>query len=97
MFNDLNWGGYIALQVWPQQAPFVDSVADGTIEAKTQGELTKKYEAVITLSVPWQEIFAQYNIEWVIVAPRSLLAVTLRDTYNWSTLYEDDTAIILRR
>jgi hypothetical protein len=97
MFNDLNWGGYIALQVWPQQAPFVDSVADGTIEAKTQGELTKKYEAVITLSVPWQEILAQYNIEWVIVAPRSALAITLRDMYNWSTLYEDDTAIILRR
>lgn len=95
MFNDLNWGGYIALNLWPGQSPFIDSIVDGTIEAKTQGMLTRQYEAVVTLS-GWQDIFSQYKIEWVIVEPQSQLAKVLQDNYHWNVLYQDDVAIILR-
>jgi hypothetical protein len=95
MFNDLNWGGYIALNLWPGQSPFIDSIADGTIEAKTQGLLTRQYEAVVTLS-GWRDIFTRYNIKWVIVEPQSQLAKMLQDNYRWNVLYQDDVAIILR-
>jgi hypothetical protein len=95
MFNDLNWGGYITMNLWPGQSPFIDSIADGTIEAKTQGLLTRQYEAVVTLS-GWQEVFSHYNIKWVIVEPRSQLAKMLQDNYHWNVLYQDDIAIILR-
>ncbi len=94
MFNDLNWGGFIALNLWPGQSPFIDSIADGTIEAKTQGFLTRQYEAVVTLS-DWQDIFSRYLIEWVIVEPQSQLANMLQDNYHWNVLYQDDVAIIL--
>jgi hypothetical protein len=95
MFNDLNWGGYIALNLWPRQSPFIDSIVDGTIEAKTQGALTRQYEAVVTLS-GWQDVFAIYNINWVIVDPQSQLAKTLKDDYRWKILYQDNVAIILK-
>jgi hypothetical protein len=95
MFNDLNWGGYIALNLWPSQSPFIDSIADGTIEAKTQGALTRQYEAVVTLS-GWQDIFTHYNIKWVILEPQSQLAKVLKDNYHWNVIYQDDVAIILR-
>ncbi len=97
MFNDLNWGGYIAFRLWPGQAPFIDSITDGTIETKTQGELTRKYETVITLSDAWPEVLAQYDIEWIIVPLQSPLAEIMSDVYHWSTLYQDATAIILRQ
>ena len=95
MFNDLNWGGYLALNLWPSQSPFIDSITDGTVEAKTQGMLTRQYEDAITLS-SWQEIFTQYNIKWVILEPQSQLAEMLQENYHWSVLYRDDVAIILR-
>ena len=90
MFNDLNWGGYIALHLWPQQLTFVDSVAD------VSGEVTMQYETVITLSVGWQDIFEQHDIKWVIVPCDSPLAKTLQKEYDWKILYRDETAVILR-
>jgi hypothetical protein len=95
MFNDLNWGGYLALNLWPSQSPFIDSIADGTVEAKTQGTLTRQYEAAVTLS-GWQDIFMQYNITWVILEPQSQLAKMLQGSYYWNVLYQDGTAIVLR-
>ncbi len=90
MFNELNWGGYLALHLWPGQLTFIDSMAD------TSGTVTRQYETVITLADGWQDIFEQYNIEWVIVKNKSPLAQTLENEYRWQVLYKDDTSIILQ-
>lgn len=91
MFNELNWGGYLALYLWPEQLTFIDSMADVT------GEVTMQYEIVITLSDGWHVIFEQYNIEWAIIESKSPLAQVLENQYHWRVLYEDETAIILRQ
>ncbi len=91
MFNDLNWGGYIALHLWPAQLAFVDSIADVT------GEATLQYETVITLSSNWQDVFEKHHIEWVIVSNDSLLAKTLQYQNHWQVLYQDETSLILRK
>lgn len=91
MFNHLNWGGYITFNTFPEQLAFVDSVADVT------GEVTMQYETVTRLLPGWEVIFQQYNIEWVIVPSDSMLANALVDEYQWNILYEDETAIILRK
>lgn len=91
MFNDLNWGGYLALHLWPRQLTFIDSIADVT------GEVTMQYETVITLADGWQDIFEQYNIEWVIIESNSKLAKELEFKQQWHVLYEDDTVIVLRK
>jgi len=91
MFNELNWGGYLALHLWPEQLTFVDSMAD------TSGEVTMQYEIVITLADGWQDIFEQYDIEWAIIESKSPLAQALENEQHWRILYEDDTSIILRK
>lgn len=92
MFNNLDWGGYLALQLWPEQLTFIDSMADVT------GEVTLQYEIIITTSAGWEKIFfEQHNIEWIIVPPDSPLVNALRDEHQWKIEYEDQTAIILKK
>jgi len=89
MLNDLNWGGYLALNLHPQKT-FVDSVADVT------GEVTLEYETVITLAAGWEDILEKYAVGWVIVEEMSPLARALQER-GWRILYEDETAVILQK
>ena len=90
MFNDLNWGGYLAFHLWPGQKIFADSMADVT------GEMTLQYETALTLSAGWEDIFAKYQIEWVILPAIAPSASELQDI-GWKVLYKDETAIVLRK
>lgn len=90
MFNSFDWGGYILLNLWPEQKVFIESQTD------TNGELSRKYEAVITLQNDWYAIFDEYNITWALIPPQWQLAQELR-ALGWETDYEDQTAIILRK
>lgn len=90
MFNELNWGGYLALNLYPQKT-FVDSVADVT------GEVTMDYEIILTTSKGWEELLEQYDIQWAIVEADADLAIILSQEKGWDILYEDDTAVILRK
>lgn len=90
MFNDINWGGYLAFHLWPDQSVFVDSMAD------TTGELTYEYESVLTLSPEWNNILSAHRVEWVVLQASSDLAKML-EKENWEVLYKDQTAIILRK
>jgi hypothetical protein len=89
MFNDLNWGGYLALNLHPQKT-FVDSVADVT------GEVTLDYEILLTASDGWENLLKQYDIEWAVIEPDSPLAHALLER-GWEILNKDETAVILRR
>jgi hypothetical protein len=91
MFNDLDWGGYLALHLWPAQLTFIDSMADVT------GDVTLQYETAITLADGWQKIFEQHNIEWVIIESKSPLAQTLENEYHWQVLYRDTIAVVLKK
>jgi hypothetical protein len=90
MFNAFDWGGYILFHLWPQQKVFIESQTD------VRGVLTREYEAVVTLSSNWQEIFRKYDISWVIIPPQWGLAGELT-AMGWKTVYQDPTTIILVR
>ena len=85
MFNDLNWGGYIELNLWPKQKAFVDSNS-----AFTQG-----YEDILTATGDWESYMKQNDIAWVIIGADSRLAMVLVNTKGWTILHQDDTAIVL--
>ena len=91
MFNELNWGGYLAFRLWPEQLTFIDSMAD------TSGEVTMQYETVITQNENWQTILEKNFVEWAILPNHSPLAQVLKSKYHWRVLYQDDTAVILRK
>jgi hypothetical protein len=90
MFNDLNWGGYLALNLHPQQKTFVDSVADVT------GEVTMDYETILTINNGWENLLQEYDIEWAIIETDSPLTRALVNN-QWEVLYEDETAVILKK
>jgi hypothetical protein len=90
MFNDLNWGGYIANHLWPTQLTFVDSMAD------TTGKVTRDYETILALHNGWQELINHYQIQWAIVQPQSQIARALIEM-GWITVYADDTSVILTK
>lgn len=91
MFNEFDWGGYLLLKLKPQQQIFMDGHTHIYGEA-----LTREYETVITLGRNWQKIFEKYQVEWAIVRSNSPVASELQDV-GWKTVYEDDTAIVLRK
>jgi len=61
------------------------------------GEMTLQYETALTLSAGWEDIFAKYQIEWVILPPDSKLVRALKNNPAWETVYTDSTAAILRQ
>ena len=91
MFNEFDWGGYLLLKLVPRQQIFMDGHTHIYGEA-----LTREYETVVTLGKDWQQILDKYQITWAIVRANSAIAHGL-ENIGWKTIYEDDTAIILRR
>ncbi len=89
MFNELNWGGYLELNLYPQKT-FVDSVADVT------GEVTSEYETVIALAPGWEDILEEYDVSWVLMPVNSALTQKLAER-GWRELYRDGTAAILAK
>jgi hypothetical protein len=90
MLNNLDWGGYIALRLWPEQQVFVDSMAD------TSGELTMQYERAFMAYDGWQDVLATNQVDWVIVPPEAPIVSALEET-GWDILYQDEIAIILQK
>ena len=91
MFNDLNWGGYIELYLWPEKLAFIDSMTDVT------GDLTKQYETALLLEEGWADVFEQYNIEWVIMPSTYPLSFWLEQSQEWEQLYKDEMASVWRQ
>jgi hypothetical protein len=92
VFNYFPWGGYLLFRAWPEVTVFIDGQTDFYGEA-----LTREYEAVITLAEGWEQVLAQYDVDWVIMPPDSQLVRALRQDADWIEAYGDATAVILKR
>ena len=55
------------------------------------------YEIILTMSEGWEELLRSYDITWAVVETDTPLATTLIQKYNWQVLYEDETAVILKK
>lgn len=92
VFNYFPWGGYLLYRSWPDVHVFIDGQTDFYGEA-----LTRQYERVLTLQPGWQEILAQYKVDWVLMPPDEALTQSLTETEGWQVVYKDKTAWILTR
>ena len=92
MFNEFDWGGYLLLNLWPDQEVFMD----GSTHIYGE-ELTREYEQVITMDVGWEDILAKYDVTWVILRANAPLARTLSTSGDWNIVYSDPTSSILVR
>jgi hypothetical protein len=88
MLNNLNWGGYLGLHLWPEQLPFIDSMSD------TSGEVTREYETLILVRPGWQALLEKYEVNWAILPPAWQLTAEL-SVQGWRTVYQDQIAVVL--
>lgn len=92
IFNDFGWGGYILYRLWPEQKVFIDGQTDFYGEV-----LTKDYEVISGTYQGWQSALEKHQIDWILLPVGSKLVKELDKDTQWSQLYRDDTAVILRR
>jgi hypothetical protein len=91
MLNEFDWGGYILLRLWPREQIFMDGHTHIYGEA-----LTREYETVVLLGEGWEDVLKKYQIQWAIVRAHAPIAQKLKAN-GWEILYQDETAVILRK
>jgi len=91
MFNSFDWGGYISFKLWPENKIFIDSQGDVYGEA-----FIREYERVITITSGWQNVLANYHVDWALI-PRKWPLTNALIGEGWYEVYSDNTAIILRK
>ncbi len=89
-FNYFPWGGYLLYRIWPDKLVFIDGQTDFYGE-----ELTRQYEQVITLSEGWEDVFKEYQINWVLMPAQSELIQHLQKLGDWHTVYQDQFSTIM--
>jgi hypothetical protein len=92
MLNELNWGGYILFSLWPAHRVFIDSQSDFYGE-----EFIRQYDSIMSGKDGWADLLADWQVQWMIIAPGSPLATIARLEPEWQVSYEDATAVVLVR
>jgi hypothetical protein len=90
MFNEFIWGGYVVWQLWPMQTDFIDGKSD------LSGEATRDYLTVMNMQAGWREVLDHNFVQWAILPAAAPLSRQLIED-GWQVLYEDATAVIVRR
>jgi hypothetical protein len=91
VFNDFNWGGYL---IWnlPGQPVFIDTRTDVFEETG----LYRQYFDLLSLKTPI-ETYNHGELRYVLLPPRSPLALLLSRLPAWKVEYQDETAVLIHR
>jgi len=92
MFNKFTWGGYLQYRLWPDKRVFIDSKSDFYGE-----DFVRQYLKVIDLEKGWEDVLDQYQVQWAILPADEAAALAIEADLGWDSIYEDATAVILRR
>lgn len=90
IFNDFVWGGYL-VYAWPEQRIFIDGMTDFLGD-----DVLRSYLTIERLDPGWEEELRKYDVSVAIVPPHTRIVPALREK-EWTTWYEDETAVILLR
>ena len=91
LFHDLNWGGYLILNARPRSV-----FADDRFELYGRAFLLK-YQDSLAAGPSWPELQTKHEFAHVLIPPNTPLARFLRESRDWETIFEDQTALLLRR
>jgi hypothetical protein len=92
MFNQYGWGGYLIYRFFPEPNRRVFSFGEATLLGTT---VMQQMSDVELGSPDWQQIFAQYGIDYVIDVPAAPEVLALQVDPQWSQVYNDGFAVIL--
>lgn len=89
VFNFFIWGGYLEYCCHPAIPVFIDGQTDyyGTA-------LTVEYDRAIRGLPEWRQVFADHQIDWVLIPPETGLAEVLTEADGWREVFRDQTAVV---
>ncbi|ACV68466.1 hypothetical protein [Desulfohalobium retbaense] len=89
MFNDDEFGDYVIYSAYPEYKVFFDGRSD-----MYGNEHLRNYIKIIRLGKGWENVFEEYNIQWVFFNAESLLSRYLLEKKDWHLIYADEVAHI---
>jgi hypothetical protein len=92
VFNDAQWGGYLAFCCWPQVRNFFDGRIDFY-----GADYMRDYQRVQNAEPGWDEVLRRYQIDWVMLFPDRPLVGWLDRDPLWRRVYADKTAVVFVR
>ncbi|MFZ0129104.1 MAG: hypothetical protein WB808_00145 [Candidatus Dormiibacterota bacterium] len=92
MFNQYGWGGYLIDRFYPQTNRRVFSFGEATLLGTT---VMQQVADVETGNSDWQQIFAEWNIDYVIDVPGAPAVLALEVDPQWTKVYDDGFAVIM--
>jgi hypothetical protein len=91
IFNHYDWGGYMIWKLYPSTRVFIDGRADLYGE-----QMLRHFADTYQFKGAWRQALQSWDIDEVLVPADSALATGLRSAPDWTVLYEDAQAVVLR-
>jgi hypothetical protein len=93
VFNSYDWGGYLIDNLYPDGRVFIDGRAD------VYGPgLVRDYVAIAMAKPGWQDLLDRYQVDAVLMPPRTRLSVALRQDTRWQeVVMNHDEDLFLKR
>ncbi len=92
MFDQYGWGGYLIYRFYPQPNRRVFSFGEATLLGS---KVMQQVADVETGNPDWQQIFAQWNIDYVVDVPGAPEVLALEVDPQWTKVYDDGLAVIM--
>jgi hypothetical protein len=92
MFNQYGWGGYLIDRFYPDPNRRVFSFGEATLLGN---KVMQQVSDVETGNPDWQQIFAQWNIDYVVDVPGAPEVLALEVDPQWTKVYDDGLAVIM--
>ncbi len=92
IFADDEWGDYLIFHLYPAQKVFVDGRSDFYGQ-----KFEDQYLDLMRVKYNWEQTLDQYNIDTVVLATKSALASTIKESCQWRSVYDDTIAIVFKR
>lgn len=86
------WGGYLIYRLYPETQVVADDRHDMYGDA-----FLKDYLRAVLVQPGWDGALDKLHVDWVLMPADSSLANILRLKLGWEPVYEDKTAVLLRR
>ena len=92
MFDQYGWGGYLIDRFYPDPNRRVFSFGEATLLGN---RIMQQVSDVETGNPDWQQIFAEWNIDYVIDVPGAPAVLALEVDPGWTKVYDDGLAVIM--
>ena len=92
MFNQYGWGGYLIYRFYPEPNRRVFSFGEATLLGT---RIMQQVSDVETGNADWQQIFAEWGIDYVIDVPGAPAVLALEVDPQWTKEYDDGFAVIM--